>query len=222
MGSGRTSGSSNAAVLPVAAVLEEDSGEEGYAAERESMRAASRRNSTSLLISNSICLSRGVGDHTHYLLFSNATGELQMRREALFRVLRFWSRCSLHLSVLTGELRIRRKSRAETQVFPLTMYTGASVHHKHRNIFKICFYGHDVLLFRTAEPRDAALWYVSNNGSHPSYNNAMQMEVVNEGFRMLSPELVAFCDDQELMLKRIAIAGIIDREKMSSGPNGEV
>ncbi|KAF1788839.1 Protein kinase-like domain [Phytophthora cactorum] len=32
----------------------------------------------------------------------------------------------------------------------------------------------------------------------------------------------AFCDDQELMLKRIAFAGILYREKMTSGPNGEV
>ncbi|KAJ8566761.1 hypothetical protein ON010_g6363 [Phytophthora cinnamomi] len=99
MGSGQMSSSSNAAALPVAAVLEEDSGEEGYAAERESMRAASRRNSTSLLISNSICLSRGVGDHTHYLLFSNATGELQMRREALAVGLTTAFLLTLYLSV---------------------------------------------------------------------------------------------------------------------------
>ncbi|EGZ10728.1 hypothetical protein PHYSODRAFT_563622 [Phytophthora sojae] len=64
--------------------------------------------------------------------------------------------------------------------------------------------------------------YVSNNGPHPSYDNAMQIEAVNESFRMRSPELAAFCDDQELMLKRIAFAGIIYREQMSSGPNGEV
>ncbi|KAE9332676.1 hypothetical protein PF008_g14833 [Phytophthora fragariae] len=64
--------------------------------------------------------------------------------------------------------------------------------------------------------------YVSNNGPHPSYENAMQIEAVNESFRMRAPELAAFCDDQELMLKRIAFAGIIYREQMSSGPNGEV
>ncbi|KAG6611837.1 TKL protein kinase [Phytophthora cinnamomi] len=64
--------------------------------------------------------------------------------------------------------------------------------------------------------------YVSNNGPHPSYDNAMQIEAVNESFRMRSPELAAFCDDQELMLKRIAFAGIVYREQMSSGPNGEV
>ncbi|KAL4123943.1 hypothetical protein PRIC2_009787 [Phytophthora ramorum] len=64
--------------------------------------------------------------------------------------------------------------------------------------------------------------YVSNNGPHPSYDNAMQIEAVNESFRMRSPELAAFCDDQELMLKRIAFAGIVYREKMTSGPNGEV
>ncbi|KAG7382349.1 hypothetical protein PHYPSEUDO_005027 [Phytophthora pseudosyringae] len=64
--------------------------------------------------------------------------------------------------------------------------------------------------------------YVSNNGPHPSFDNAMQIEAVNESFRMRSPELAAFCDDQELMLKRIAFAGILYREKMTSGPNGEV
>ncbi|KAL3665679.1 hypothetical protein V7S43_009112 [Phytophthora oleae] len=64
--------------------------------------------------------------------------------------------------------------------------------------------------------------YVSNNGPHPSFENAMQIEAINESFRMRSPELAAFCDDQELMLKRIAFAGIIYREKMTSGPNGEV
>ncbi|GMF54197.1 unnamed protein product [Phytophthora fragariaefolia] len=64
--------------------------------------------------------------------------------------------------------------------------------------------------------------YLSNNGPHPSYENAMQIEAVNESFRMRSPELAAFCDDQELMLKRIAFAGIIYREQMSNGPNGEV
>ncbi|POM71823.1 Protein kinase [Phytophthora palmivora] len=64
--------------------------------------------------------------------------------------------------------------------------------------------------------------YVSNNGPHPSFDNAMQIEAVNESFRMRSPELAAFCDDQELMLKRIAFAGIVYREKMTSGPNGEV
>ncbi|ETL78565.1 TKL protein kinase [Phytophthora nicotianae] len=64
--------------------------------------------------------------------------------------------------------------------------------------------------------------YVSNNGPHPPYENAMQIEAINESFRMRSPELAAFCDDQELMLKRIAFAGVVYREKMSSGPNGEV
>ncbi|KAG6960160.1 hypothetical protein JG687_00008379 [Phytophthora cactorum] len=64
--------------------------------------------------------------------------------------------------------------------------------------------------------------YVSNNGPHPSFDNAMQIEAINESFRMRSPELAAFCDDQELMLKRIAFAGILYREKMTSGPNGEV
>eukprot|EP00644_Phytophthora_capsici_P002583 jgi/Phyca11/505168/fgenesh2_kg.PHYCAscaffold_11_\ len=64
--------------------------------------------------------------------------------------------------------------------------------------------------------------YISNNGPHPSFENAMQIEAINESFRMRSPELAAFCDDQELMLKRIAFAGIIYREKMTSGPNGEV
>ncbi|GMF12976.1 unnamed protein product [Phytophthora lilii] len=64
--------------------------------------------------------------------------------------------------------------------------------------------------------------YISNNGPHPSFENAMQIEAVNESFRMRSPELAAFCDDQELMLKRIAFAGIIYRQQMSSGPNGEV
>ncbi|KAE8997753.1 hypothetical protein PF011_g15346 [Phytophthora fragariae] len=158
MGSGSTSSSSNVAFLPAAAVAAEDGGDEGYAAERNTTRTASRRNNTSLLFSSSICLSRGVGDHTHNLLFSNTTGELQMRRDVLFHMLRLWSRCSLHLSVLTGELRVHRKSRAEPQVFPLTMYTGASIHRKHPNVFKIFFYGHDALLFRSAEPRDAALW----------------------------------------------------------------
>lgn len=64
--------------------------------------------------------------------------------------------------------------------------------------------------------------YVSNNGPHPSFDNAMQIEAINESFRMRSPELATFCDDQELMLKRIAFAGIIYSEKMTSGPNGEV
>lgn len=64
--------------------------------------------------------------------------------------------------------------------------------------------------------------YVSNNGPHPSFDNAMQIEAINESFRMRSPELATFCDDQELMLKRIAFAGIIYCEKMTSGPNGEV
>jgi len=64
--------------------------------------------------------------------------------------------------------------------------------------------------------------YVSNNGPHPSFDNAMQIEAVNESFRQRSAELAAFCDDQELMLKRVAFAGIVYRQQMSSGPNGEV
>ncbi|KAG7382270.1 hypothetical protein PHYBOEH_010547 [Phytophthora boehmeriae] len=62
----------------------------------------------------------------------------------------------------------------------------------------------------------------TSNGPAILVENIAQIEAVNEGFRQRSPELAAFCDDQELMLKRIAFAGIIYRKQMSSGPNGEV
>ncbi|RLN45927.1 hypothetical protein BBJ29_007076 [Phytophthora kernoviae] len=64
--------------------------------------------------------------------------------------------------------------------------------------------------------------YASNNGPAILLENIAQIETANEGFRQRSPELATFCDDQELMLKRIAFAGIIYRKQMSSGPNGEV
>uniref|UniRef100_M4B5Y0 Protein kinase domain-containing protein n=1 Tax=Hyaloperonospora arabidopsidis (strain Emoy2) TaxID=559515 RepID=M4B5Y0_HYAAE len=56
----------------------------------------------------------------------------------------------------------------------------------------------------------------------PSLSNALQIEAINESFRMRSPELAAFCDDQELMLKRIAFAGLVYRKRMASGLHGEV
>ncbi|CAI5716314.1 unnamed protein product [Hyaloperonospora brassicae] len=56
----------------------------------------------------------------------------------------------------------------------------------------------------------------------PSLSTVLQVEAVNESFRMRSPELASFCDDQELMLKRIAFAGLVYRERIASGLHGEV
>lgn len=64
--------------------------------------------------------------------------------------------------------------------------------------------------------------YISNNGPVMTMENVAQIEAINESFRQKSPELASFCDDQELMLKRISFAGIIYRKQVHSGPNGEV
>ncbi|TDH66281.1 uncharacterized protein CCR75_001507 [Bremia lactucae] len=64
--------------------------------------------------------------------------------------------------------------------------------------------------------------YTSSPEPRWSYDHGMQIEATNETFRRRSPELAAFCDDHELMLKRIAFAGIIYRDKLTSGPTGEV
>ncbi|CAH0482821.1 unnamed protein product [Peronospora belbahrii] len=57
---------------------------------------------------------------------------------------------------------------------------------------------------------------------HSSLGNTMQVDAVNESLRMRSCDLAAFCDNQELMLKRITYAGIVFRERITSGPNREV
>ncbi|KAL7686212.1 putative protein kinase [Plasmopara halstedii] len=56
----------------------------------------------------------------------------------------------------------------------------------------------------------------------PPLNSAMQFEAINESFRSQAPDLASFCDDQELMLKRIAFASIVYHEKITSGESGEI
>ncbi|EGZ07834.1 hypothetical protein PHYSODRAFT_306021 [Phytophthora sojae] len=205
MGSGVTSSLSNVASLPAGALTAED---DGCAAERDATaRTASRRNNTSLLVSNSICLSRGVGDHMHYLLFTNATGELQMRRDAMYAC--DPTHCCKFLLLLeltplvcvsvqlphapavesllgapvSADRRAPRPSQVESRgaslpahdvhwrlrppqtaqhlqgaIESLKRCTVALGHYSNSSPSQIFFSGHDALLFRTAEPRDAALW----------------------------------------------------------------
>ncbi|RLN55639.1 hypothetical protein BBJ28_00012296, partial [Nothophytophthora sp. Chile5] len=91
------------------------------------------RRGGSLLVSNSICMSRGVGEQVQNLVFSNASGDLQLRRDALYAWL---FDCSLHLSVLTGQLLVHRKSKTEPEIFPLVLFTGSSMHRRRPNVFK--------------------------------------------------------------------------------------
>lgn len=60
------------------------------------------------------------------------------------------------------------------------------------------------------------------SGASPSFESAMHLEAINEKFRRRAPELATFCNDQELMLKRIAFANIVYCEKLTSGPHGEI
>ncbi|RLN58451.1 hypothetical protein BBJ28_00006017 [Nothophytophthora sp. Chile5] len=83
-------------------------------------------------------------------------------------------------------------------------------------------HGNPQLDHMAGRPTVGGAQYASNNGPYMSFDTAAQVEAVNESFRQRSAALSAFCDDQELMLKRIAFAGIVYREKLSSGANGEV
>ncbi|GAB9475410.1 Tkl protein kinase [Globisporangium polare] len=68
----------------------------------------------------------------------------------------------------------------------------------------------------------------NNNGSthRSSVNvgtlNSVNVEAANEGFKQKSAILAAFCDDQELMMKRVAYAGLTFGKLIASGANGEV
>ncbi|RLN02926.1 hypothetical protein BBJ28_00002051 [Nothophytophthora sp. Chile5] len=128
-GSGTTSNASDLTFLSTAAVPRgyEDDGQSDET-EGATARMLPRRGG-SLLISNSICMSRGVGEQVQNLVFSNASGDLQLRRDALD--------CSLHLSVLTGQLLVHRKSKTEPEIFPLVLFTGSSLHRRRPNAFKM-------------------------------------------------------------------------------------
>ncbi|KAF1317284.1 Tkl protein kinase, partial [Globisporangium splendens] len=61
----------------------------------------------------------------------------------------------------------------------------------------------------------------NQSSQHPS-SNSTTIETVNDGFRQKSAILAEFCDDQDLMMKRIAYTGLHFGKLMASGANGEV
>lgn len=48
-----------------------------------------------------------------------------------------WRKCSVLLSVASGELFVHRKSRSPPQVFPLSRFTGASIRSMGRHTFTV-------------------------------------------------------------------------------------
>jgi mitogen-activated protein kinase kinase kinase 7 len=89
----------------------------------------------------------------------------------------------------------------------------------------------------STQPPVGSAGFVS--GNHPSTNGtstgnynsgaagrpsipAAQVDAINDKYRQRSPVIAAFCADQELMLKHISFAGLVFRQKIASGANGEV
>lgn len=63
----------------------------------------------------------------------------------------------------------------------------------------------------------------NQSSQHPSSSSAStNIETVNDGFRQKSTILAQFCDDQDLMMKRIAYTGLQFGKIIASGANGEV
>lgn len=65
----------------------------------------------------------------------SCTISLTVRLLTRYYVFKRWSKCTLELSILRGELLVQRKQK--TQRFPLKAFTGVSLHPKRRGVFKV-------------------------------------------------------------------------------------
>lgn len=60
---------------------------------------------------------------------------LTVRLLSSYYMFKRWSKCTLELSILNGELLVQRKQKI--QRLPLKAFTGVSFHPKRRNVFKV-------------------------------------------------------------------------------------
>ncbi|GAB9473456.1 hypothetical protein Gpo141_00010606 [Globisporangium polare] len=107
---------------------------------------------------NSMAMSRCSSEIAPSFEFMHQSGELQIRGDTVLDVFKPWRRCSILLSVMTGELFVHRKAKTHPQVFSLACFTGAAIHSKRRHSFKVMFDGHPPLYFRATTTQDAEHW----------------------------------------------------------------
>lgn len=91
-----------------------------------------------VFVTSSICMSRCSSAQVHSIVFNHARGRLALRQDAVFHIIRRWTDCSVHLSVLSGHLHVHRKRSKNGHLkLQLADFTGATIHRRHKADFKV-------------------------------------------------------------------------------------